>query len=804
MKKITFFILAGFLISCQQGSNGQGDVLDPNDVQTVPGDVSQIEDVDDSHIEDVDDVLNGEIDADTTDKSDSSDVALEPDTFVPEIVEMEVVDLVDHVRPLVGSSGEGNVFVGASWPRGMVKVGPNNRLGEGGVAGYNYNRDIIQGFVHSHLEGPGGSGNGYSRILVMPYTGNPQPNLAGWASKFSHDNEVAKPDLYTVKLDSYGIDVEITASRLVGLHRWTFPRAEEAGVVLDLESSLGQWLESELEPVGDDIIEGFSRYQTNPLVAMIVDLVDPGTGVSTVYYSIKLDRSFTTLEFDPDNHTGAFLKFATEEGDVIEGRVGISYISVEQARLNREAIAAMTFDEVRAETRDQWNQLLSRVRVESESVEDIDRLYTAIYHSLLAPADYTEGNGFFSGADGIGQTWQADGWRYYTDDWCMWDTYRTSHPWFSIIQPEVRSDLAQSIVHTYEAGGWMQKCTWNAVGDSRVMTANPQFCIIADAFLKGADQFDTELAWEGMLKGSTEDSENPVPEGMCGYFNRGTPPDYVDLGFVSMDCDIDQSASMTLEHAHNDWCVARFAKKIGEKDWADHFFARSNNYVNHFNDEFGFMVPKNRDGSWLKNFSPTSEKGFCEADSWKYTWSVPHDVCGLVNLIGGFENFESKLDEFFTGGHFDIDNQPGFHTPWLYSYIGKAAKTQDLVANLVNDHFHLGSNGLPGNDDAGSTSAWLIFAILGFYPVAPGGDTYIMNAPLFEKIELFIDPLGKSRKFQIIANNWSNENRYIQSALLNDEPLDSPEIPHAIIARGGKLELEMGPTPGQWGRALCN
>ncbi|HOE81667.1 MAG TPA: GH92 family glycosyl hydrolase [Myxococcota bacterium] len=728
---------------------------------------------------------------------------VEIDTFVPEIVEMEVVDLVDRVRPTVGTSGEGNVFIGASWPRGMVKVGPNNRIDSGGVSGYSYNSDTIQGFVHSHLEGPGGSGNGYNRILVMPFTGTPEPNLTGWTSTFSHDNEVAKPHLYQVRLDTYGIDVEVTASRLVGLHRWTFPAAENAGMVLDLVSSLGAWQEAEMKVVSDTLVEGFSRYQTNPLVAIVADMVDPGTGISTVYYSIKLDRSFTVTKFNPKRDTGAFLSFSTEDGDVVEARVGISYISVEQARLNREVITDKTFEQVQAETKHQWNRLLSRVRVESDSDEDIDRLYTAVYHSLLAPADYTEGTGFFSGADGKGQTYQTQGWRYYTDDWCMWDTYRTSHPWFTLIEPEVNSDIAQSIVHTYEAGGWMQKCTWNAVGDSRVMTANPQFCIIANSFLRGFDKFNIDTAWEGMLKGSMEDSENPAPDGMCGYFNRGTPPDYVERGFVSMDCDVDQSASMTLEHAHNDWCVARFAEKQNKKDWADFFYKRSKNYANHFNDEYGFMVPKYRDGSWLKNFSPTSPDGFCEADSWKYTWSVPHDICGLVDLIGGNDKFEAKLDEFFSDGHFDVTNQPDFHVPWLYSFIGKASKTQDLVAKLVGNHFHLESNGLPGNDDAGSTSAWLIFALLGFYPVTPGGDTYIMNAPQFKRIELYIDPDGTSRKFEIIANNYTAENRFIQSAVLDGEPLDVPELEHAIIARGGKLVLEMGPNPSEWGRAIC-
>ncbi|HNU68196.1 MAG TPA: GH92 family glycosyl hydrolase [Myxococcota bacterium] len=716
----------------------------------------------------------------------------------------EVVDLAAHVRPHVGTSGYGNVFVGASWPRGMVKVGPNTIVKPGSMSGYDYNNERIKGFVHSHLEGPGGAGNGYNRILVMPFVGSPEPTEESWSSTFSHDEEVVSPDYYSVRLASSGVLAELTASRLVGLHRWTYPAAPRAGVILDLQTSLGQWLESDLEVVGTDTVEGWSRYQTNGLISMFADLVDPGTGISTVYYSIKLDRPVDVSEWNPASHPGAFLVFSTEEGDVVEMRVGISYISVDQARQNREAIDGMTFEDVRAETRGQWNRLLSRVRIESDRPDDVDRFYTAFYHSLLAPADYTEGNRFFSGADGKGQTWLADGWRYYTDDWCMWDTYRTSHPWFSIIEPEVNSDMIRSIVHTYEAGGWMQKCTWNATGDSRCMTANPQFCVIADGFLKGFDDFDIDLAWEGMKKGSLQDSENPLPDGMCGYFNRGTPPDYVDLGFVSMDCDVDQSASMTLEHAHNDWCVARFARAIGQDEWADFFLARSMNYVNHWNQEAGFMVPKNRDGSWLQDFDPVGGAGFCEADSWKYTWSVPQDVCGLVELMGGPENFVAKLDQFFDGGHFAMDNQPDFHVPWLYAFAGAAARTQETVSDLMARHFHLGPDGLPGNDDAGSMSTWLVFASLGFYPVTPGGDTYIMNAPLFDRVELFIDPEGEARRFEIVAQGLDAESRYIQSATLNGKPLEFPEISHSDIVAGGRLVLKMGPEPSAWGTAICD
>ena len=717
----------------------------------------------------------------------------------------EPPDLAVHVNQFIGTSGSGNVFIGAAVPRGMVKLGPNTNVEEGAITGYKYEGDRIKGFVHSHLEGPGGSGNGYNRILAIPVVGDPGRVESAYSSAFTHDSEIAEPGYYAVTLDSYGIRAELTATRLVGFHRYTYPEATRAAVLIDLRTTLGAWLDSDLTVVGSDTVEGWSRYQTNPLVALITESVAPGTGVATVYFSAKLDRPFDTVEVWGDSiKAGASLVFGTGKDEVVGLRVGISYISVEQARANREEVSGVSFDQARADARLQWNRLLSRVEVESVDPDALATFYTALYHTFLAPADYTEGGRFFSGADGTGRIETADGWRYYTDDWCMWDTYRTSHPLFTILEPEVNSDMMQSLVHTYEAGGWMQKCTWNAIGDSRVMIANPQFCVVADAYLKGYDDFDVQTAWAALKKGSMEDSENPLPVGMCGYFNRGTPPEYVSKGFVSMDCDVDQSVSMTLEHAHDDWCVGRMAAALGLESDAEYFMERSGNYRNHWNETEQFMVPRNGDGTWIDDFDPEKGAGFCEADSWKYTWSVPHDVCGLVDLMGGSEVFASRLDQFFDGGHFAMDNQPDFHVPWLYNYVGRAAGTQNRVWNLLDQYFNNTPGGLPGNDDAGSMSAWSVFASIGFYPVTPGGEYYQINSPRFPRTVIHIDPARRQGvDFVIEAPGLSADNRFIQSATLNGRPLDSPRIAHSEIIEGGVLRLVMGAGQSDWGAAVC-
>lgn len=723
-----------------------------------------------------------------------------------DVVPVEPPDLAVWVNQYVGTSGQGNVFIGACVPHGMVKLGPNTNVREGSMSGYDYNGEKIIGFPHSHLEGPGGSGNGYNRILVIPVTGTPGTEVADFASPFLHANEVSEPGYYSVLLDKYDVRAELTATRLVGFHRYTYPASERSAVQIDLRYNLGLWIDSDLTVVGNDTVEGWSRYQTNPLVNMFVEPIDPGTGISKVYFSAKLSRSFDSAEVWGDiSKRGATLVFPTTEGEQVELRVGISYISVDQARANLEEVDGIEFDDARAEARLQWNRLLSRAEIESDDVTLKTRFYTALYHSFLAPADYTEGNGFFSGADNVGQTVLAPDWHFYTDDWCIWDTVRTTHPLFTILEPEVNSDMVRSLVHTYEAGGWMQKCTWNALGDSRVMTSNLVFCVVADAYMKGYRRFDAEVAWEGMKKGSMQDSVNPVPDGMCGYFNRGTPPEYVENGFVSMDCDIDQSASMTLEHAYNDWCVAKMAEALDKPEEAEFFYARAHNYEKHWNAEAGFMVPKYRDGTWIEDFAPENKPGFCEANSWEYTWFVPHDVCGLVSLMGGDTPFTDKLDRFFGENWFSMDNEPDFHAPWLYNYAGAPAKTQDTVYDLLATHFNTAPGGLPGNDDAGAMSAWVVFASIGLYPVTPGDNSYQINSPAFSKVTLHIDPARKNGiDFVILADGVSDTNRYIQSAELNGTPLTTTTLTHKQIMDGGTLALVMGPQPSNWGVTACD
>jgi predicted alpha-1,2-mannosidase len=707
---------------------------------------------------------------------------------------------------MIGALGWGNALPGPTVPHGMVKLGPDTHGNQDNVDSYEYASDRIEGFTHTHLEGPGGSGNGYSQILLMPYVGAPAADKLAWSSTYRHQTEDAAPGYYAVTLDDWGIRAELTSTRRVGLHRYTFPATSEARVVIDLRQCRGVPLGGSLDVVGDDVVEGTGIYQMSPIVALALDDIEPGTGVTTIHFSAKFSRPFAGSEvFQSGVSQAVRLDWETTEGEAIEARVGISYISVEQARENRVAETEdQTFEQVRQASVDAWNRLLWRVEVEGGTDDQRTMFYTALFRSFFQPADYTEDGRFWSGASGEGVVYPADGWRYYTDNWCIWDTAKTTHPLLTILEPEVVGDMVQSLVHTYEAGGWMQKCTWNAVGDPRIMIANNQFCVVADAYIKGIRNFDADTAMEGMKFGSMNDSPDPFDEGGCGWLERGTPRDYIDLGYVSYECDQTQSASMTLEHAYNDWCVAQMAQAMGNDDDATFYRQRSGNWRNLFNPEHGFSQRKHRDGRWVEPFDPAKyEAGFTEADSWKYTWFVPHDVCGLMDAMGGPEAFNAKLDTFFDDGHFAPDNEPDFHVPYLYGFSGALHRTADRVNGHILTAFSAEPGGLPGNDDAGATSAWLAFTMLGLYPVAPGEKWYWLGTPSFPKTTLHIDPQRRAGvDFVTEARNLSPDARYIQSATLNGVPLDIPRLSHADIVAGGSLVLQMSDTPGEWGRSI--
>ncbi len=726
-------------------------------------------------------------------------------------------DLSVYVDPMIGTSGPGNVVPGASLPHGMVKLSPDSVVDPGDVDAYEYDSGRIEGFSHTHLQGPGGDHNGYSHILLMPATGELLTEEIDYASTFSHDEEQAEVGYYSVGLSDYGVRAELTATAHAGYHRYTYPAADPARIIIDVGHSRAGSKGGQVEIVDGTTVSGFGHYNVFPYFDLALSTDEHKTGESWIYFYAVFSKPFASygtftedaVSAGSDSETGAwigaFVNFATTDGEVVEVKVGISLVSVEQARRNLEAeMLQKTFEEVRAEAVAAWNCRLNRVRLEGGTEDEKKIFYTAFYHLMLVPADYTEVDGvFFSGADGVGKVLTARDYHYYTDDWCAWDTFRTSRPLSTILEPEIVSDVVASYVHVYEHGGWLPKCTWHATGISRDMTGNHGVPIVADAFVKGFRDYDLDLTWEALYKSATQDDLEHMYKGICGVLNIGTPPEYVEKGYVSHQCDQIESASMTLEYAYNDWCIAQVAKGLEKDDLAALFEQRAQNYRNNFNPAEGFMQGKNENGTWVEPFDPANnDRGndFCEGNSWIYTFFVPHDVEGLIDLLGGRQALEDRLDAFFQGGYFEPDNEPSFHIPWLYNYAGAAAKAQAVVRDSLQAEFSAAPRGLPGNDDAGATSAWYMFAAMGLYPVSPGDSRYQINSPIFDRVTILLDPaFCKGETFVIEAADNSPENLYIQSADLNGEPLEHPWITHGEITRGGTLRLQMGPDPSSWG-----
>ena len=740
---------------------------------------------------------------------DDDDTYVEDDPFCP-----GSEDLAAWVDPMIGTDGSGNSIPGALVPHGLVRVSPDTVNDGGAVDAYEYDNTHIEGFTHTHWQGPGGGSNGYSQILLMPFAGDPREGFAEYASTFSHDTEDASPGYYSVVLEDHDILVELTATGLAGVHRYTFREGGRAGVLLDLGHSLGESRDGFVEVVDDRTLRGFGKYNVHPMFDLIFNLDGGTSGERTLYFHATFDQPLEahgTFRRDRDEMTyaegsdtedgdwiGAYATFGLAVGAMVEVRIGLSNISAEQAQLNLETqVGEQTFEQVHQAARDAWNCRLNRVEVSGGSDAERASFYTALYHTLMQPADHTEvGWSFYSSADEVGAVTHAPGRHFYTDDWCAWDTFRTSRPLATLVEPATVDDVVYSYLHLYEQGGWLPKCTWQADGYSRVMIGNHGVSIVADALDKGFVDYDTDLAWEALLKSAVEDNAEEFSQGLCGYANLGTPPEYIELGYVPHECDTSQSVSMTLEYAYNDWCIARAAGHLGLDAEREAFEARAAYFANHWDDSTGFMRGRNRDGSWVEPFDPTEDSDFndfCEADSWIYTWFVPHDVPALIDLMGGDAAFVERLDTFFADGHFEASNEPSFHVPYLYNYAGAPHRTQEVVREVLTTEFSADPGGLPGNDDAGATSAWYVLAAMGLYPVAPGDGQYQLSSPLFERITLHLDPaIYDAGTFVLEAPGAGEAAPHIASASLNGQPLDGTVVTHDQIVSGGMLEMEMG------------
>ena len=720
--------------------------------------------------------------------------------------EKEGKKFTGYVNPLIGTGGHGHTFPGATMPFGMVQLSPDTRLeGWDGCSGYHNSDSIIYGFSHTHLSGTGVAD--YCDILLMPTVGEIQFDNGynkgvsnGYASRFQKETEKASPGFYAVYLEDYNIDVQLTATERAGFHKYTFNKGDKANVIIDL-THRDKLLNFDLSIVNNNEIEGFriseswAREQRVYFVAMFSK---PFSGNELMGEVLPLDNR----EHKRARMQKAALSFDVEEGETILVKVGISPVSIENARRNLEAeISHWSFEKVRTNADSTWERALCKIEAEGGTEEQKTIFYTALYHSMIAPNLFTDVNNEYRGMDG--KIHKTDNTRVYTV-FSLWDTFRATHPLYTIIEQKRTSEFIQTFLKQYEQGGRLP--VWELAGnETECMIGYHSVPVIADAFSKGIRDFDVEKALKAMTSGAELNHF-----GLKYYRKNG----------CIMAGEEAESVSKTLEYAYDDWCIALIAKATGNENVYSDYLQRAQYYKNLFNPKTGFFHGRMH-GGWFSPFDPAEVNfNYTEANAWQYSLFVPQDITGLIKLMGGAENFEQHLDNLFvansqtTGRHqsditgligqYAHGNEPSHHMAYLYSYIGKPWKTQQRVRQIMDEMYSARPDGLSGNEDCGQMSAWYVLSAMGFYSVTPGLPYYAIGTPIFDKVTINLEHRDKGmadgKKFTVEAKNISDENIYIQSATLNGEVYTKSFLLHEDMMKGGELLFEMGPSPNEsWG-----
>ena len=734
-------------------------------------------------------------------------------------------DPIDEVDPFIGTHGRpmwnlGAMIPGALAPNGMVKLSPDTMNPDSDIpwlfdrilelnlhaGGYWYPDDTIRGISHTHLPGTGITDQG--NFSFMPVVGMSDERILedGYRSEFSHDNEQSRPGYYRVHLDRFDVEVELTATTNVGYHRYTFPITDERPyLVIDVSYSLNPPRASQggnvvIDAHAGEVLGyaehrgGFSKYYGGMSVYFVARFSRSIEDFGTFSDGVRSPGSLGT----EGRRIGAYVGFAPGQPEV-EAKVGISLISVDQARANLdEQVSGWGFDSVRNETEDRWRHLLNDLRVIGGTSRQRRIFYTAVYHLYVAPTNLTESGGFYRGFDRSVHV--ADGFTYHSD-LSLWDTFRTFHPLLAIIRPELNRDFVLSMLRMYEQGGSFPMWA-HCIGETEVMIGTHSDTVIADAYLKGLEDFDVESAYSGLL----EHALGPVPvAGRVGI------DEWIDQGFIPFDRHT-QSVSRTLEYALNDFCLGQLADALGRTADRDLLLARAQNYRNVWDPETRYFRPRLADGSFVEPFwvaNPIMNfNGYTESNARHYRWFVPHDVPGLVGLFGGPEEFVEELTEFMEKGmpetnsvllpdpYYWHGNEPDIHTAYLFALASQPDLTAKWVRWIMENRYSDDPSGLDGNDDGGTLSAWYVFSALGFYPL-PCTNRYVVGSPIFEQAVVRV---GKST-LVVTATGTSEDNKFVQSAAINGEPLDVPWFSNDAIAGGGTLDFVMGSEPLGWGRA---
>ena len=735
-------------------------------------------------------------------------------------------DLVKYVKPIIGTQKMGHTYPGATVPFGSVQLSPDtdtisyemNGKYNGDVykycAGYKYEDQTIVGFSHTHFSGTGHSDLG--DFLIMPTQGILQLNpgtatnpKGGFRSAFSHANETAEAGYYKVKLDDDGITAEMTATKRVGMHQYTFPKSDKSHIIFDLMAGIYNYQDKNvwtyIRVVNDTLVTGYR--QTNGWAR-----------TRTVYFAMSFSKPFKEYgqknfetkqvyrgfwrKFDQNKNfpeiagkqLRMYFDFDTENQEKIQIKFALSPVSQQNALQNmRTEIPGWDFEQVKKQAQSDWNKELNKISI-AAAEDDKVNFYTSMYHTFINPTTYQDVNGQYKGLDQ--DMHKADGFTNYTT-FSLWDTYRALHPFFNIIQPSRNNDMVKSMMAHYDQSALRMLPIWSHyANDNWCMSGYHSVSVVADAIIKGVYKGDAEAALAACI--ATANHRD--------YEGIG---DYIDKGFIPAEKS-GTSISNTLEYAYDDWCIAQVAKKLNKPELYAQYMKRSGNWQNNFDVESGFMRARMADGSFQPkpDVLSTHGQGFIEGNSWNYSFFVPQDPKLLMEKMGGKKKFAARLDTLFTmhlpdeffadteditregiiGGYVH-GNEPAHHVAYLYNWTGQPWKTQSRVRMILKMQYKNAPDGLGGNDDCGQMSAWYIFSSLGFYPVAPGSDEYSLGSPAVESAIL---QLENGKIFTIHTINQSDKNVYVQKVLLNGKVITDYTIRHSDIINGGKLVFYMG------------
>lgn len=728
-----------------------------------------------------------------------------------------VAPLSQYVDPRIGSEGLGRVFIGPSCPYGMVKPSPDCTPSPN--SGWLPMPERVDGFAQVHVSGTGG-GPKYGNVLVTPF-GNGMDRVNHYDYR---EYETIRLGYYDTQFKQNGIRTEITTANRASFYRFTYPEDSLKSLAVDAGFFLGenpvpdareaqQFVGSEIQVLSDHEVAGYTRIRGG---------WNNGKAY-TVYFYAETDRPFVQSltwkgnriteaqsQYDSAEKTGALLRFAKND-KVVQLKVGISFLSMQKAKINAHSeIPHWSFEKVHQDLLGQWEQLLQKIEINPSTPLAKKRMfYTGLYHTMLMPVDRTGENPLWSDPE-----------PYYDDFYAIWDTYRSSSPLITLIDPKREADIVRSLVNIYKRDGYMPDAR-SGNSNGRTQGGSNAEIVIADAFVKGLKGIDYELALEAMLKDATV-----PPGGNEEAEGRGGLIPYLELGYIPHG--IDRAGNRTVEYSYCDYAIALVAKGLGKEDLYQRYLKQSENWKNLWRGDYehegakGFIMPRDKEGNWLDSilfghstrmqpkfkYTPVTFEGpwytpwwsmfFYEASSWEYSLSIPHDVPGLIEKCGGAADFEKRLDIFFDKGFFNVNNEPSFLTPCLYHWLGKPWRSSDRIREIIAKNYNDGPVGLPGNDDSGAMSSWLAFHMIGLYPNA-GQDYYLIHTPLLTSTTFHLEG---GKEFKVVAEGLSDKNCYIQGVTLNGKDYPYSVLRHKDIMAGGELVLKMGKKPGSWGKEL--